>query len=317
MLTVLCPTFNEENYIENVLRFFVESLPSDKELFIIDGGSTDGTIEIVKQWEKKNATIHLLHNPHKYVPQALNIGLRASTGKLIVRLDAHTVYSKNYFEKIIETFDKTGADIVGGPMNAVGENAIQKAVAYATSGWFGIGNSKFHDVNFSGFTDSVYLGAWKREIFNEVGFFDEQMMRNQDDEFHYRCKSKGKKIYLNAEIKSQYFPRSTYKSLFKQYFQYGLYKPLVIKKIKSEVKLRHLVPLFFVLYLLSFPIVFVAISWLLPLVLYFFLDVFNSFNSKESLNVKVASLLVYPILHISYGTGFLLGFGKKNKTVTS
>ena len=317
MLTVLCPTFNEENYIENVLRFFVESLPSDKELFIIDGGSTDGTIEIVKQWEKKNATIHLLHNPHKYVPQALNIGLRASTGKLIVRLDAHTVYSKNYFEKIIETFDKTGADIVGGPMNAVGETTIQKAVAHATSGWFGIGNSKFHDVNFSGFTDSVYLGAWKREIFNEVGFFDEQMMRNQDDEFHYRCKSKGKKIYLNAEIKSQYFPRSTYKSLFKQYFQYGLYKPLVIKKIKSEVKLRHLVPLFFVLYLLSFPIVFVAISWLLPLVLYFFLDVFNSFNSKESLNVKVASLLVYPILHISYGTGFLLGFGKKNKTVTS
>ena len=141
MLTVLCPTFNEANYIENVLRFFVESLPSDKELFIIDGGSTDGTIEIVKQWEKKNASIHLLHNPHKYVPQALNIGLKASKGKLIVRLDAHTVYSKNYFEKIIETFDKTGADIVGGPMNAVGETTIQKAVAHATSGWFGIGNS--------------------------------------------------------------------------------------------------------------------------------------------------------------------------------
>ena len=202
-------------------------------------------------------------------------------------------------------------------MGLVGETTIQKAVAHATSGWFGIGNSKFHDVNFSGFTDSVYLGAWKREIFNEVGFFDEQMMRNQDDEFHYRCKSKGKKIYLNAEIKSQYFPRSTYKSLFKQYFQYGLYKPLVIKKIKSEVKLRHLVPLFFVLYLLSFPIVFVSVIWLLPLVLYFFLDVFNSFNSKESLNVKVASLLVYPILHISYGTGFLLGLSKKNKTITS
>ncbi len=310
LITVLCPAYNEANYIENVLRFYVEALPADKELFIIDGGSTDGTVAIIEKWAAKDKSIHLLNNPHKYVPQALNIGLKASTGKIIVRLDAHTIYSNDYFEKIIETFEKTGADIVGGPMNPIGKTVIQKAIAYATSGWFGIGNSKFHNINFSGFVDSVYLGAWKREIFNDVGYFDEQMVRNQDDEFHYRAKSKGKTIYLNSEIKSTYFPRSSYKTLFSQYFQYGLYKPLVIKKIKSEVKLRHLIPLFFVLYLISLIGVIKFPFLLLPLVLYLLIDIYCSFVNNQPLVVKFATLLIYPILHLSYGLGFLLGLFK-------
>lgn len=309
-ITILCPTYNEVNYIENILRFFVESSPYNKELFIIDGGSTDGTIEIIEKWIKNNSTIHLLYNQNKYVPQALNLGLKSSTEKIVIRLDAHTIYSKDYLEKIIETFNKTNADIVGGPMNPIGKTTIQKAIAYATSGWFGIGNSKFHDINFSGYVDSVYLGAWKREIFNDVGYFDEQMVRNQDDEFHYRAKSKGKTIYLNSEIKSTYFPRSSYKALFSQYFQYGLYKPLVIKKIKSEVKPRHLIPLFFVLYLISLIGVIKFPFLLLPLLLYVVIDIYCSFVNNQSLVVKFASLLVYPILHLSYGLGFLLGLFK-------
>ena len=309
-ITVLCPTYNEAKYVENILTFFSESLPKNKELYIIDGGSTDGTIAIVEKWAKENNAIHLLNNPHKYVPQALNLGLKSSFGEIIVRLDAHTIYSKDYFVKIIETFEKTGADIVGGPINPVGETSIQKAIAYATSGWFGIGNSKFHDINFSGYTDSVYLGAWKREIFNDVGYFDEQMKRNQDDEFHYRAKSKGKTIYLNSEIKSTYFPRSSYKALFSQYFQYGLYKPLVIKKIKSEVKLRHLVPLFFVLYLFSLVAAIQFPLLLLPLLLYVLIDIFNSFANNQMVVVKFASIFVYPTLHLSYGLGFLLGLFK-------
>ncbi len=313
LITVLCPAYNEANYIENVLRFYVEALPADKELFIIDGGSTDGTIAIIEKWASKDKSIHLLNNPHKYVPHALNIGLKATTGKIVVRLDAHTVYAKDYFEKIIETFNNTGADIVGGPMNPVGETVIQKAIAYATSGWFGIGNSKFHDVNYSGYVDSVYLGAWKREIFNDVGYFDEQMMRNQDDEFHYRAKSKGKTIYLNSEIKSTYFPRSSYGKLFKQYFQYGLYKPLVVKKIKSEVKIRHLIPLFFVLYIFSLTAAFKFPILILPLLLYLLIDMYSAFINNQTVAVKIASILVYPTLHFSYGLGFLLGLFKQPK----
>ncbi len=310
VISVLCPVYNEEKYIENVLRFFTLANPPEKDLFIIDGGSNDTTVEIVRSWMNKYPSIKLLYNPDKYVPHALNLGLRSSSGEIVVRLDAHTDYSPNYFEKIIETFITTGADIVGGPMNPVGKTPLQKAIAYSTSGWFGIGDSKFHDINFNGYVDSVYLGAWKREIFNDVGYFDERMVRNQDDEFHYRAKSKGKKIYLNSEIKSNYFPRLSYSALFKQYFQYGLYKPLVLKKIKSEVKLRHLIPLFFVLYLLSliasfaFPILF------LPLLIYLAIDIYSSFINNQRILIKLLSLLVYPTLHISYGLGFLFGFSK-------
>ena len=195
----------------------------------------------------------MLHNKNKIVPYALNIAIKQSTGNPIIRLDAHTEYANDYIEKVIETFETTGADIVGGPMRAIGKTNFQKAVAYATSTKLGVGDSQFHDENAKGFVDSVYLGAWKREIFYDVGYFDEKMKRNQDDEFHYRAKSKGKKIYLNPEIKSRYYPRSSFRKLFMQYYQYGLYKPLVLKKIKTEIKLRHLVPIGFVFYLMLIP----------------------------------------------------------------
>ncbi len=314
-VSIIIPCRNEEKFIGEVLKNIIEQdYPKDLlEIFCVDGTSTDKTIEIINCFSSIHKNVFLINNKNKTVPFALNIGVKMCTGQIIVRIDAHTHYSPDYIKKIVETFEKTNADIVGGPMNPVGKTIIQKAVAYATSGWFGIGNSKFHVLNYNGFVDSVYLGAWKREIFNEVGYFDERMKRNQDDEFHYRAKSKGKKIYLNSEIKSTYFPRSSYGALFKQYFQYGLYKPLVNKKIRSEVKIRHLVPLFFVLYLLSLSLAFKYPILLLPLLFYTLIDIYNSFINNQSFNVKIATILIYPILHISYGTGFFLGLFKKGK----
>lgn len=313
MLTVICPVYNEEAYIENVIQFFLKAKPHEKELYIVDGMSTDRTREIVQHYAATNAAIHLLENQDKIVPFALNKAIKQSTGSPIVRLDAHTLYAEDYFETIIETFQETDADIVGGPMRAAGMTDFQKAVAYATSTKFGVGNSEFHNENFEGYVDSVYLGAWKREIFNEVGYFDERMKRNQDDEFHYRAKSFGKKIYLNPRIKSEYFPRNTISKLLSQYFQYGLYKPLVLKKVKSEIKMRHLIPTFFVLYLLILTpaLYYAGIISLLPLLSYFALAILFAVKNKGSVQEKVYCLLVFPALHISYGSGFILGLFKK------
>lgn len=312
-ITVICPARNEEAYIENVIKFFLSSEPPDKELFIIDGNSTDRTRDLVLHYVDKHTNIYLLDNPQQTVPYALNQAIKVSSGNPIVRLDSHTDYSANYFEKILETFGKTNADIVGGPMRAQGKTDFQKAVAYCTSTKMGVGDSQFHNENFEGYVDSVYLGAWKREIFKDVGYFDERMKRNQDDEFHYRAKSKGKKIYLNPEIHSTYYPRSSVQKLFIQYYQYGLYKPLVLKKIKSEIKLRHLIPSAFVLYLLTLLIlllkgIFIALT---PLLLYFLLSFYFSMNNNLPLKSKLACLIIYPALHISYGTGFIVGLFKK------
>jgi len=307
LITVLCPTYNEIEYIEKVLKFFINANPQKKELLIVDGGSNDGTKDIVNEWAKNYSNIHLLENGNKYVPFALNIGIKNSNGDPIIRLDAHTEYAEDYFEQIIKTFNKTGADIVGGPMNAVGKTNYQIAVAQATSTVFGVGDSKIHKARYEGESDHVYLGAWRRKLFDEIGYFDERLKRNQDDEFHYRARSLGKRIYLNPEIKSFYYPRNSFSKLISQYFQYGLFKPIVLRKIKSEIKLRHIFPSLFSIYILSLVLAFLSKFYLLPLFVYISIDIYFSIRAKSNIKIIINSLLIYPVLHLSYGFGFLTG----------
>lgn len=309
MLTVICPVLNEENYIENILDFFAKAEPFEKELIIVDGGSTDNTVRIVEEWRKKYNNIILLHNPKKYVPYALNIAIKNSKGDPIIRLDAHTDYSEDYFVKILEVFEETGADIVGGHMSKAGRTTFQKAVAHCTSSAFGIGDSKIHDSSFSGFTNHVYLGAWKRELFEQVGYFDEDMKRNQDDEFHYRAHLFGKKIFLSSKIISTYFPRSNIRKLFKQFFQYGLFKPLVMRKLRTIPKLRHVVPSLFVVYLITLCF-FQNIYFSMPLLIYLTLSACFSFCGSRKFSEKLISPIIYFVLHFAYGSGFILGLRK-------
>jgi len=310
MITVICPTYNEENYIGNVLEFFVNAMPKEKELLVIDGGSNDNTRKIVKKWSELNENIHLLENPDKYVPYALNIGIRSSNGDPVIRLDAHAEYSPDYFEKILETLKLTNADVVGGPVNTIGKSSFQKAVAYAICTVFGIGNSKMHQTEYKGELDHVFPGAWNRKLFDEVGLFDERLVRNQDDEFHYRVRSFGKKVYQNPAIKLIYYPRDKVISLIKQYFQYGLFKPIVLRKIRSETKVRHLIPSLFTLYILFLAFSLVNIFYLVPLFVYILIDLYFALKAKTNIKVFAYSIFVYPIIHLSYGFGFLLGLLK-------
>ncbi len=317
MISAICPTYNEANYIKDIVEFFVSSKPLDKELLIIDGGSSDSTREIVKEFLTYHKNIFLIDNPGKYVSFALNIGIQKARGEIIVRLDAHTKYSSDYFEKIVESFIKSNADIVGGPYLTIYRNNFQNAVAKAISNPFGIGDSKAHDPNYEGYVDSVPYGAFKKNIFNKTGLFDERLVRNQDDEFNYRANSLGKKVYLNPDIKLWYYPRDSVLGLFKQYFQYGFYKPLVLKKINTGIKVRHLIPGLFVLYLFLLPLCTI-LNWIfIPLIVYIVLLLFTSGFTKENFKVKIYSLIIYPVIHLSYGFGFLLGLKNSAKKVSS
>src|ERR1700756_933505 len=275
MISVICPVYNESAYIKKLLEFYTHALPADKELILIDGNSTDDTCVIIKQYMQKHDSIRLLDNPKRIVPYALNKAIEEAKGGIIIRLDAHTDYSADYFEKILEVFKNTDADIVGGPMRIAKGNTVQNAIGYATCTAFGVGNSSFHFPDYKGYADSVYLGAWKKSIFKTTGLFDVAFKRNQDDEFHYRAKSLGFKIYQHPDIKLYYHPRSKFSLLFKQYYQYGLYKPLVLQKIKSALSARHLIPAGFVLYLLSIPVslAFGFYIGLIPLLLYLLSDI--------------------------------------------
>lgn len=310
MISVVCPVYNEEKYIGQLLSFYSHA-ETARELFLVDGGSTDRTKEIIKSFQEKDSSIILIENPRKYVPFALNMAIPRCRGKYIVRLDAHTLYASDYFERILIAFQESGAEIVGGPMRAMGETSFQRAVAYATATRFGVGNSQFHFENYKGYTDSVYLGAWKKDIFDALGYFDERMIRNQDDEFHYRAKNAGFKIYQDPAIVSHYFPRDSLASLARQYFGYGLFKPLVLVKVKSEIKWRHLVPLAFVLYFFSLPFgIWITGFYAIPFLLYLVLLFAFSFFNPLAWSSRLYCLLVYPTLHTAYGLGFLLGLRK-------
>ncbi len=301
--------YNEASNLAPIIHFFNTVKIEEKELIFIDGQSTDRTREIIEQYTLSDASIHCIDNPNKYVPFALNLGIKKASGSILIRIDAHTNYREDYVEKILECFEKTGADIVGGPMRIAKGNSIQHAIGYATSTTFGIGNSSFHFESFQGFTDSVYLGAWKKEIFSNTGFFDTSFKRNQDDEFHYRARQLGFKIYQDPSIYAWYQPRKKISALFSQYFQYGFFKPKVLRKIPGAFQWRHLIPACFVIYMLLIPILYAQFSSIvfLPLAIYTVANFYFSLQSNNSFIQFLRIVLVYFTIHFAYGIGFICG----------
>lgn len=307
LISVICPVYNEQAYIGKVIGFFLQSAPADKELFLVDGGSTDGTLAIIRAFQEEHPNIHLLHNARKYVPFALNLAIPQCRGRYIARLDAHAEYPPDYFEACLSAIGASGADNVGGYIHSAGKGLTGEAIAAAMSSPFGVGNARFRTCAGDAFVETVPFGFWKREVFERFGLFDEELIRNQDDEFNYRTIAMGGRIFQSAGVHSRYFVRESFGALFRQYYQYGYYKPLVLKKVGKLVKARHLAPAGFVAYLFTLPAALPFVWWLAPIGLYAILAVFFALKSKASLPAKALAPAAFFTLHLSYGLGFLLG----------
>lgn len=313
MISVICPVFNEEHYIKHILDHFISVKPAEKELILIDGGSTDRTREVIQEYISKYSNISLLLNPDKYVPFALNLAIKAAKGDPIIRIDAHSEYADDYYEKILSVFESTGADIVGGGYNLCYKSVFQQNVGLALGSKWGTGGSEAFDVTIKGFSDQVAYGAWRKYIFEKAGYFDESLLRNQDDEFHYRAKAQGFKIYRDPSIKLWYYPRNSLSRLFSQYFQYGDFKPLSLSKSTIGIKIRNFIPSALVLYCLLAPPVFLfTANWIFffPKFIYVFITLILSFLTFRKIQEAPESLLIFFTLHFSYGLGFLKGIGR-------
>lgn len=309
-ISIICPVYNEEKYIDNIILFYKKQCGHDFELILVDGGSTDGTIDIIKRYINSDATIRLYNNPNKIVSSALNIGIKNSIGDILIRIDAHSYYEVNYVESILDTFKSTGADIVGGPTRFSDKlNTVQNSMKNCFHSVFGMGNSSVHNISYSGYTDSVTFGSWKKEIFHTTGMFDENLNCNQDDDFHYRANILGFKIFQNPEIKLYYVPRNTWGKIFKQYFRYGFYKPYVLVKNFGEIKIRHIIPGFFSLYLIFLLPLLTNISYLfiLPFIFYIVFSIYFSFNYKSKLLISLSTMFTFFVVHFSYGLGTIFG----------
>lgn len=325
-VSVVIPVRNEEKYINACIESVLSQdyCSENLEVIIVDGDSSDSTSEIVKSYMRKYEFIRLLKNPKKFVQHALNIGMKSATGEYIVRLDAHSKYANNYITKCIQYLEKTGVTNVGGPMRAsykTDENGkiigVQNVIAAAYYSKFALGGGKNHEENYEGLTDTVFLGAFRKKDIEKLNYYDDRLIRNEDDDLCFRMIENGMKIYITPEIKSEYYPRNNYKDLFKQYFEYGLWKVAVIKKHKKPARISHLIPIMFVIFLVLFSILSffsktILAFFLSVLGIYLLLDVYFSFKNEKikKISDNLRLVAIHFILHVSYGLGFFVGIFK-------
>ncbi len=319
LVSVVIPVRNEEKYIakcvESVLN---QDFPKkDMELILVDGASEDRTVAIIKDFAAKYDFIRLCENPRKTVQHALNIGIKNAVGKYVVRMDAHSEYANDYVSECVRHLEKTNAANVGGPMIARGKTRLQKVIAAAYHSPFALGGGKFHDENYEGYADTVYLGAFKRETLLKLGLYDEALPRNEDDDLNLRILESGGKVYVTPKIKSVYYPRSRYEALFKQYFEYGLWKVAVIKKHGKFARVSHLVPVLFFLFVAIFSVLslfsgVVRLIFTAVMLVYLSLSFYFSLKSKyvSEFCDKLRLVWVHFVLHIAYGAGFFCGIFK-------
>jgi hypothetical protein len=227
------------------------------------------------------------------------------------------VIAPDYVSQCVAALARTGADAVGGRMVAVGSGRVAQAVALATSSPFGVGDSLFHYARGEHWVDSVFLGAWPREVFDRVGRFDPELVRNQDDEFNYRLRSRGGRVLLTDRIRSQYYNRGALTSLFRQYRQYGTWKVRVLQKHPRQLSARHFAPPAFVAGLVGGALAapfsrVVRRLWLTGAGAWLAVALGVSGRIAARAGCRHLPLLpvVFGALHVGYGAGFLIGLVK-------
>jgi succinoglycan biosynthesis protein ExoA len=319
-VSVIVPCRNERRYIEafraGVMR---QQLPPgwQLQLVVADGQSDDGTRELLQRIAASEPRLAWIDNPARIVSTGLNAALKLATGEVIVRMDVHTEYADDYVSQCLAALAETGADNVGGPWCAVADadaGPMQHAVAAAFQSRWVAGGALSRQLDYDGWADTVYLGAWPRKSFERFGGFDEQLVRNQDDEHNLRIAKGGGRVWQSSRIRSIYRPRATLSQVFRQYLQYGYWKPFVMKKHGQPASVRHVVPGVFVLLLGIFALLLPLFTWpLVALVGAYVLGVL-----AMTMAVARSNPLAWPVLwrvpdvivayHFGYGIGSLIGW---------
>jgi len=246
-VTVVMPVRNEARFIERSLAgVLAQDYPADRmEVLVVDGMSTDDTREVVQRVAERTAEaapVQILDNPSRVVPAALNIGIERAAGDVVVRVDGHCELQADYVSRCVELLRETGADNVGGLQVGVGDGVVGRATALAANSPFGTGGAAFRTSERAGWAETVYLGAYPREVFGLIGGFDEEMVRNQDDELNFRLVQAGGRIWLDPSIRCTYHSRERLGAFWRQYYQYGTYKVRLMQKGGALPAWRHAGP---------------------------------------------------------------------------
>lgn len=317
MISIICPIYNEEKYIAGCIESILSQdfSKDDMEILFVDGMSTDRTRGIVQSYSEKYPIIHLLDNPKKIVPCAMNIGIKAAKGEIIIRLDGHALYPSNYFSELVrwhgllpDTWN------VGGlcDTRVVNSNNVSEAIAKVMSDRFGVGNSTFRTGSDKEYleVDTVPFGAYKSFVFEKIGLYNEKLVRVQDIELNKRIKHAGGKIYLVPSIHCTYIPRDNYRAFYKNRYQTGYWviKTCFITKTTKNLGLRHFIPACFVLSLII-PLLLGLMWWPFALISVLIAIVYAGVMLMRSIQINDEKTTAWSLfkafccIHVSYGLG--------------
>jgi len=315
-LLVVIPCRNEVKNIEECITAIYDSeLDATIELYvtIVDGKSDDGTLELISKLKCIYSTLNVIENSHQFTPYAFNLGIKSRDTDFYQIVGARQILSKNYLSKSIEILTKnTSIWCVGGNVKNVYLNEIGEIISKAMSTSFGMGLGNFRTLESSGFVDTVGTPMYPSWVFDKIGYFDEELVRNQDDDFNFRVtKAKGK-IWLETSIFLKYYVRANFQGLFSQFYQYGYWKVYVNKKHKAITTVRQLAPPMFALLVLCYPLFLlkvnvITVSMSLVLCLYSLLLIVFSTKTATKSKEFFPLLRTFVTLHMSYGLGYLVG----------
>lgn len=320
MLSVICPIYNEEKYIAKCLDSILEQdYPKDDlEIILVDGMSNDKTRDIVGKYTAQYPFIRVIDNPNRIAPWAMNIGIKQAKGDIIMRLDAHAIYERNYFSALVSGLQQYNADNVGSVCKTDVLNKTSKtfAIREVLSNKFGVGNSTFRTgISGAQEVETVPFGCWRRDVFDKYGYYDVRLVRNQDIELNKRIVRGGGKIVIIPGTFCTYLARETFKDLAKNNYGNGKWNVLTVYYTKDihSLSVRHFVPLAFVLSLII-PALIGLFWWpafmVSALALFAYLSVLGTVSAKLSSSKHlnfICLLESFITLHLSYGWGSLIG----------
>src|SRR5213082_1370237 len=318
LVTAVIPCRNEARYIGPCLDSLIRcDYPKERlEVLVCDGLSEDGTRDVVAGYAARHSFIRLVDNPRRITPCAMNAGIREAHGDVIMPMGAHAVYSASYISRLVAALEETGADNVGGVLVTLpaNETALARALAVGLSHPFGVGNSYFRiGAAERRLVDTVPFGCYRRAVFDRIGVFDEDLVRNQDDELNARLLKQGGRIMLIPEVVSHYYARGSLGQVARMFYQYGYFKPLAAWKVGQIMTVRQLVPALFVAALAAngarapwFGLARLAFAGIVGAYAAAAVASAAMAVRKHGLRCAAALLVVFPVLHISYGLGSIV-----------
>ena len=318
-VSVIVPMRDERRHIERCLRSLAaQDYPRDRfEVIVMDGCSTDGSRDLVESMQEELPNLRLLDNRGRHTARGLNIGLAFARGEVIARVDAHAAVAPDFLRQSVSALRRSAADVVGGPIETLGEGHVGETVALAVSSPFGVGNAVFRYSHREQWTDTVAFPAYRRDVFDRIGPFGE-IDGGEDDEFHYRLRDAGGRILLTPAIRSTYYARNSFWELARQYFGYGQAKVVVLSRHPRQTRLRQLVPSALVVALFAAAIT-AAFGGLLTVPLgilvagYLVASLAASFfvARRRGWGHLLRLPLAFACMHLAYGLGFLLGLVRR------